>query len=79
MIEGCPYFSLALDEICNITDRSQLVFFFKCIQDHFTIIEELLKVCSLQVTTKGQDIFSTVQTAMEEHGEFDKLTAGCTY
>lgn len=78
VIEYCPYFSLALDESCDITDTSQLLVFVKLIRDDFTIIEELLNVCSLRGTTKGQDIFSAVQTAVEEYGGFDKLTAVVT-
>lgn len=77
-IENCSYFSLAIDESTDITDTCQLLIFVKVIQEDFTVIEELLKVCSLHDTCRGTDIFSAVQSAVDEVGGFGKVSAVCT-
>ena len=78
VIDSSPYFSLALDESTDITDTCQLLIFIKVVRKDFTALEELLKVCSLHGTTKGEDIFNAVQGAVEEYGVFEKLYGVCT-
>ncbi|XP_057203176.1 general transcription factor II-I repeat domain-containing protein 2B-like [Triplophysa rosa] len=77
-IENCKYFSLALDESTDVTDVSQLLIFARTITEKFDVHEELLKLVSLHGTTKGEDIFKSVEIAVNEHGGFAKLSAVVT-
>lgn len=59
-MQTCRYFSLCLDESTDISDVSQLCIFVRCIQNDFSISEELLSLASLHDTTRGIDIFNAV-------------------
>ncbi|XP_072395279.1 protein FAM200C-like [Diabrotica undecimpunctata] len=43
-VRDCLYYSLALDESVNITDKNQLLIFVRCISEDFCVPEELLKL-----------------------------------
>ena len=47
-------------------------------REYFTALEQLLKVCSLHGTTKGEDIFNAVQGVVEEYAGVEKFSGVCT-
>ena len=59
-------FSLALDESVDITDVSQLAIFIRGVNDNFEVTEELLDLVPLHSTTKAEDIFSGLKSAIEK-------------
>ena len=78
VLHDCKYYSLALDESTDVTDVSQLLIYTRAINSSFEVHEELLKLASLHGTTKGVDVFNAVQSAVQEYGGFDKLSAVVT-
>ena len=59
-------FSLALDESFDITDVSQLAIFIRGANDNFEVTKEFLNLVSLHSTTKAEDIFSGLKSAIEK-------------
>ena len=59
------YFSLALDESCDISDTAQLSVFVRGIFKDFTIHEEFLALCPMKGTTTGDDIFNELLRCCE--------------
>ncbi|KAM6965926.1 general transcription factor II-I repeat domain-containing protein 2A-like [Tautogolabrus adspersus] len=78
VMHDCKYFSLALDESTDVMDVSQLLIYARAIDSSFEVHKELLKLVALHDTTKGRDIFNTVQSVVSEFGGFDKLSAVVT-
>lgn len=77
-LQYCKYFSLTLDESCDITDNAQLSIFVRYTNDNFDIVEELLDLCQLVLTT-GEDIFKEVKNVIEVNKvEWTKLDSVCT-
>lgn len=79
ILKKCKYFSLALDETCDLTNRSQLAIFVRCIDEHMNIFQDLLELCQLETTSQGKDIFTKIKECAEKKGLlWDKLISICT-
>lgn len=75
------FFSLALDESCDVRDTAQLLVFVRGIKD-FKITEELAALRSMKGTMTGSDLFTEVVACMDTLGlKWDRLvgvtTDGC--
>ncbi|GCC40124.1 hypothetical protein chiPu_0024099 [Chiloscyllium punctatum] len=76
------FFSLALDESCDMRDTAQLLIFVCEITTDFKITEELAAMQSVKGTTTGNDLFMEVNACLDTLGlKWDKLpgvtTDGC--
>ncbi|XP_074478848.1 sialic acid-binding Ig-like lectin 14 [Sebastes fasciatus] len=68
------YFSLALDESCDVRDTAQLLIFIRGISTDFKITEELAAMQSMKGTTTGSDLFTEVNACLDKLGlKWDKL------
>ncbi|GCC25072.1 hypothetical protein chiPu_0003477 [Chiloscyllium punctatum] len=56
------FFSLALDESCDVCDTAQLLIFVRGITTDFKITEELAAMQSMKGTTTGNDLFTEVNS-----------------
>lgn len=63
-VANLDFFSLALDESCDVRDTAQLLVFVCEITD-FKIMEELAAVHLMKGTTTGSDLFTEVYTCMD--------------
>lgn len=80
-VASFDFFSLALDESCDIRDTAQLLIFVRGITD-FMITEELAVMRSMKGTTTWSDLFMEVNACMDTLGlKWDRLagvtTDGC--
>ena len=80
-VASFDFFSLALDESCDVRDPAQLLVFVRGIKD-FKITEELAALRSMRGTTTGSDLFTEVDACMNTLGlKWDRLagvtTDGC--
>ncbi|XP_074513994.1 general transcription factor II-I repeat domain-containing protein 2A-like [Sebastes fasciatus] len=76
------YFSLPLDESCDVRDTAQLLIFIRGISTDFKITEELAAMQSMKGTTTGSDLFTEVNACLDKlELKWDKLagvtTDGC--
>lgn len=60
------HYSVALDESTDISDTAQLAVFVRGISKNFEVTEELARLIPMNATTKGVDIFSSLQTVLKE-------------
>ena len=58
--EKSEYFSIALDESCDVGDTSQLLVIVHGVDSEFNIMEDLAALQSLYGTTKSTDTFEKV-------------------
>lgn len=76
-VASFDFFSLALDESCDIRDTAQLLIFVHGITD-FKITEELAAMRPMKGTTTGSDLFTEVNGCIDSLGlKWDKI-AGVT-
>lgn len=68
IVTKCKYFSLALDETCDLTSSSQLAIFVQCVDEHWNVLQDLLEFCQLETTTQGKDIFLKIKECIEKKG-----------
>lgn len=79
IINNCTFFSLALDETTDVTDKSQLIICVRAIYSNYVINEEIFSLISLTETSKGIDIFHAFIKSINENGaDIKKLAAICT-
>ncbi|XP_060691829.1 LOW QUALITY PROTEIN: general transcription factor II-I repeat domain-containing protein 2A-like [Hemiscyllium ocellatum] len=72
------FFSLALDESCDVCDTAQLLIFVHGITTDFKVTEELAAMQPMKGTTTGNDLFMEVNACLDTLGlKWDKL-AGVT-
>uniref|UniRef100_A0A8D8UWN6 Zinc finger MYM-type protein 6 n=1 Tax=Cacopsylla melanoneura TaxID=428564 RepID=A0A8D8UWN6_9HEMI len=65
-VTKCKYFSLALDETCDLTSMSQLSIFVRCIDEEFNVFQDLLEICQLKTTSKREDVFLKIKECVEK-------------
>ena len=51
------YFSIAIDESCDLNDNAQLLVYIRCVNNNFDVVQEFFGLCQLQTSTSGPDIF----------------------
>ena len=61
-LQACEYFSVALDESCDIQDKPQLAIFARSVSNNCLIKEELLDVVPLKDRTRGIDVKEAMMT-----------------
>uniref|UniRef100_UPI00358F17D2 general transcription factor II-I repeat domain-containing protein 2-like n=1 Tax=Myxine glutinosa TaxID=7769 RepID=UPI00358F17D2 len=78
-LEKCQYFSIALDESCDIQDKPHLAIFVRSVSEDCTIKEELLDIVPLKDRTRGIDLKETLTTVVEKANlQLPKLAAIAT-
>ena len=74
--QACEYFSIALDESCDIQDKPQLAIFARFISNNCLIKEELLNIVPLKDRTRGIDMKEAMMAAVAKANlPIAKLTA----
>ena len=69
-MKNCSYFSVALDEIVDVTDVSQVMIFARLVDESFEVQEELLTLHPLTGGRKGSDIYEALNSVVSEFGSF---------
>ncbi|XP_077593579.1 general transcription factor II-I repeat domain-containing protein 2A-like [Stigmatopora nigra] len=78
-LQACEYFSVALDESCDIQDKPQLAIFVRSVSNDCLIKEELLDIVPLKERTRGIDVKETMMAAFAKANlPIAKLTAIAT-
>lgn len=78
-LQACEYFSVALDESCDIQDKPQLAIFARSVSNDCVIKEELLDIVPLKDRTRGIDVKETMMAAfVKANLPIPKLTAIAT-
>ncbi|KAK0148944.1 General transcription factor II-I repeat domain-containing protein 2 [Merluccius polli] len=69
------FFSLACDEITDITNTAQLAIFIRGITEDFDVREDLLSLEAMHGTTRGEDLFEKLVSALQKFElSFEKLS-----
>lgn len=75
-VQACEYFSVALDDSCDIQEKPQLAIFARCVSNNCLIKEELLDIVPLKDRTRGIDVKETMIAAFAKANlPIAKLTA----
>ena len=75
-LQECEYFSVALDESCEIQGKPQLAIFARSVSNDCVIKEELLEIVPLKDRTCGIDVKETMMAAfVKANLPIPKLTA----
>ncbi|XP_034397245.1 general transcription factor II-I repeat domain-containing protein 2A-like [Cyclopterus lumpus] len=78
-LQACEYFSVALDESCDIQDKPQLAIFARSVSNECMIKEELLDIVTLKDRTRGIDVKEAMMAAFAKANlPIPKLTAIAT-
>ena len=78
-LQECEYFSVALDESCDIQDKPQLAIFARSVSSECHIREELLDIVPLKERTRGIDVKEAMMAAFAKASlPIPKLTAMAT-
>lgn len=78
-LQACEYFSVALDESCDIQDKPQLAIFARSVSNECMIKEELLDIVPLKDRTRGIDVKEAMMAAFAKANlPIPKLTAIAT-
>ena len=64
--QACEYFSVALDESCDIQNKPQFAIFARFISTNCLIKEELLDIVPLKDGTRGIDVKEAMMAAIEK-------------
>lgn len=78
IVKKCIFFSIALDEITDVSDISQLMICIKTIDENFNSHEEMLSFIPLHGNTTGLIIYESIFAALNKIGGYEKLSAVCT-
>ena len=74
--QACEYFSIALDESCDIQDKPQLAIFARFISNNCLTKEELLNIMPLKDRTRGINVKEAMMAAIAKANlPIAKLTA----
>ena len=77
-VPNFDFFTLALDESCDVRDTAQLLIFLRGITSDFKLTEELAAMRPMKGTTTGADLFTEVKACMTELGLDWNRLAGVT-
>ncbi|CAM2098661.1 unnamed protein product [Caretta caretta] len=78
-LQQCEYLSIALDELRDVQDKSQLSVFVWTLSDDCVVREELLDIVPLKDRTRGQDLKEALMLLVAKHHfPLQKLTAIAT-
>ena len=78
-LQACEYFSVALDESCDIQDKPQLAIFARSASNDCVIKEDLLDIVPLKDRARGIDVKGTIVAAFAKANlPIPKLTAIAT-
>ncbi|XP_032406666.1 general transcription factor II-I repeat domain-containing protein 2-like [Xiphophorus hellerii] len=78
-LNACAYFSVALDESCDIQDKPQLAIFVRMISEDCVVKEELLDIVPLKDRTRGTDVKEAMMEVFKTANmSLEKLTAIAT-
>jgi len=78
-VTKCKYFSLTLDETCDLTSISQLAIFMRCVDEDFNVFQDLLDLSQLETTSTGRDIFMKIKECVDRKGiALEKIDSVCT-
>ena len=73
-MKNSSYFSVALDEIVDVTDVGKVIIFTRLVDESFEVQEELLTLHPLTGGRKGSDIYETLNSVVSEFGGFKKCS-----
>ena len=62
---------MALNESRDINGPSELIF-IRTVDENFTVLEKLVKVCSLNENTKGSNIYAVLESVIHDYREYEK-------
>lgn len=65
-VTKCKYFSLVLDETCDLTIRSKFVNFVQCVDEHWYVLQDSLEFYQLERKTQEKDIFLKIKDCIEK-------------
>lgn len=68
-----------MDESTDISGTARVAVFVRAINDNFEVIEELLGLELIHMTTKGIDLFETLKVCVQRYNiDWAKLDSVCT-
>ncbi|XP_025193544.1 general transcription factor II-I repeat domain-containing protein 2B-like [Melanaphis sacchari] len=78
-VTKCKYFSLALDETCDLTSMSEVAIFVRCGDENFNVLQDLLELSQMETTSIGRDIVMKIKECVDRKGiVWEKNNSVCT-